>query len=357
MEDCKRRKQNMQVEPNHKNLLYSGRIDFTNPQEPVFVFPCTNVSMRFTGRKLSISVKNKQVYWDNYLGYLVDGKQSAFRLPQNGSVTFSVNVEETKDDVHEVMLFKRQDSCHVMTFLGFEIGEKEEVLSMPPKTNRRIEVFGDSVSAGEVSEALLFEGKEDPAHNGEYSNSWFSYAWMMARRLNAQIHNTSQGGIALMDQTGWFLQPEAVGMETVWDKIHYNPFFGKSTTWDFSLYIPQVVIVALGQNDSHPIDYMKENGNEDMAIRWKEHYKAFLKQLRTTYLNANIICCTTLLCHDISWDNAIGQAVSEMQDKKITQYLFQRNGKGTPGHLRIPEAKEMAEELVAYIESLSIEGW
>lgn len=35
--------------------------------------------------------------------------------------------------------------------------------------------------------------------------------------------------------------------------------------------------------------------------------------------------------------------------------MFRRNGKGTPGHLRIPEAEEMAEELSAYIENLDIE--
>ena len=46
-----------------------------------------------------------------------------------------------------------------------------------------------------------------------------------------------------------------------------------------------------------------------------------------------------------------------MADPKITQYVFKRNGKATPGHLRIPEAEEMAEELAAYIETLEIEGW
>lgn len=34
--------------------------------------------------------------------------------------------------------------------------------------------------------------------------------------------------------------------------------------------------------------------------------------------------------------------------------MFRRNGRGTPGHLRIPEAEEMAEELAAYMESLGI---
>ena len=127
--------------------------------------------------------------------------------------------------------------------------------------------------------------------------------------------------------------------------------------WDFSGYTPQVVIVALGQNDSHPADYMKEDYEGEKADRWRRHYKEFLLKLRSRYPDAHIICCTTLLCHDPSWDASIGQTVREHEDGKITQYLFRRNGKGTPGHLRIPEAEEMASELAAYIESLHIEGW
>ena len=53
-----------------------------------------------------------------------------------------------------------------------------------------------------------------------------------------------QGGIALMDHTGWFYEPEAIGMETAWNKIHYNPIFGEAKEWDFAGYTPQVVVVA-----------------------------------------------------------------------------------------------------------------
>lgn len=206
-------------------------------------------------------------------------------------------------------------------------------------------------------EAVEYTGKEDPEHNGEYSNSWYSYAWMTARKLNAEIHDTAQGGIALLDGTGWFYEPKAVGMETMWDKLHYNPELGETRPWDFAGYVPQVVIVAIGQNDSHPRDYMKEDYSGKSASRWRKSYKAFLERLRRTYPDAWMICCTTLLCHDKAWDAAIGQAVGELQDKKITQYQFKRNGNGTPGHLRIPEAEEMAAELARYIDKLEIEGW
>lgn len=347
----------MKIEPDNEKLVYSGRIDWSNKKAPVFIFPCTSVCMRFTGNRLKITVENKNAYWDNYLGCIIDGEQSTLPLPKEGSISFDILVAASENPVHQVMLFKRQDACHELVLRKLEIGEKEKLLDVPGAGNRRIEVYGDSVSAGEVSEAVDYVGKEDPEHNGEYSNSWYSYAWMTARKLNAQIHDIAQGGIALMDKTGWFYEPETVGMETAWNKIRYNPQFGDSMPWDFSRYIPQVVIVAVGQNDNHPKDYMKENYESVRSAAWRAHYRAFLEKLRAKYPDAYLVCCTTLLNHDKAWDAAIGDVVKEMKDEKISQYRFKRNGAGTPGHLRIPEAEEMAGELAAYIESLHVEGW
>ena len=351
----------MRIEPQHKYLQYSGRIDWTDENAPVFVFPCTSVRMRFTGETLKVHVKNKREYWENYLGCILDGKQTKLRLPDDGETVIDIDIRQaaqeksTEEQFHEVLLFKCQDACHEVTFLGFEIEDGGEILELPPKPQRRIEVYGDSVSAGEVSEAVEYTGKTDPEHNGEYSNSWYSYAWMTARKLGAEIHDTAQGGIALLDGTGWFNAPDYVGMETAWNKVHYNPVFGPATEWDFAEYTPQLVIVAIGQNDNHPEDYMKENYDCGRALRWRSAYGVLLGKIRGQYPEAWIVCITTLLEHDPAWDKSIDEVCQEMHDEKIRHFMFRRNGKGTPGHLRISEAEEMAEELTAYIESLDIE--
>ena len=54
---------------------------------------------------------------------------------------------------------------------------------------------------------------------------------------------------------------------------------------------------------------------------------------------------------------SISQAVQDLGDKKVSHCVFKRNGKATPGHLRIPEAEEMAKELCHYIRTLGIEGY
>lgn len=347
----------MIVLPDYKNLQYSGRIDFDDAKAPVLVYACSSVKMVFTGKQLKVKLQNHRSCWQNEMGYWLDGVQGKFALSDGDEIKTYVIAENLQEGKHEVLLFKRMDSCHTVTFFGFEV-EDGAKLSMPQaKPDRRMEFFGDSVSCGEVSEALDFVGKADPEHNGEYSNSWYSYAWMTARKLNAEIHDTSQGGIALLDNTGWFAAPHYRGVESCYDKIEYNPGLGPVKQWDFSKYEPHVVVVAVGQNDSHPIDYMAEDYSGKEAVHWRTHYRKFIERLMELYPGAQIILTTTILMHDDGWDRAIDEVCREIGSKRVCHFLYKRNGCGTPGHIRIPEAEEMSGELTAFINSLGSRIW
>lgn len=344
------------VGANHRLLQFSGRIDWNNPEEPIFVFPCSFVKIRFYGSGLQIVVTNRKSYWDSYLGVLIDGVQLKAAIPDGDQVLLDIGNDLVEGE-HEVMVFKRMDGCHEITLHGFYLREGGYLLPIEPLPSKKIEVYGDSISAGEIAEAVNYAGKADPEHNGEYSNGWYSYAWLTARKLQAQIHNIAQGGVALLDHTGWFSPPDYIGMESIWDKIRYNPDFTESTKWEFEKYTPQVVIVAIGQNDSHPVNYMKENYYCDRSNEWRNAYKEFLFKIRGKYPNALVVLTTTILEHDKSWDDSIEQVCNEINDKKIVHFLYSKNGCGTPGHVRIPEAEIMAEELTAYIESFGMEIW
>ena len=112
----------MRIYPDYEELAYNGRIDWTNRKEPVFVYPCTSVEMRFTGSRLKIYIKNRRAYWDNYIGMILDGKQMKYLLPAAGTIALEVEVEQTQKKEHELLVFKRQDACHEFAFLGAEIG-------------------------------------------------------------------------------------------------------------------------------------------------------------------------------------------------------------------------------------------
>ncbi|MDY4969499.1 MAG: GDSL-type esterase/lipase family protein [Lachnospiraceae bacterium] len=346
----------MLILPENGYLQYSGRIDFDDKNAPVFVFPASYVKMNFTGKTLKVVVENHRDCWNNYLGYILDGEQGKLLLPVEGKATIGIPVDQDKD-VHELLLFKRQDSCHTFTFYGFEVDDDCVLEKVEEKPERRIEVFGDSVSAGEVSEAVDYVGQPDPEHNGEYSNSWYSYSWMTARKLGAELHDIAQGGIALLDGTGYFAPPGYMGMEHAYDCIEYSPRLGKQKKWDFSQYIPHVVIIAIGQNDNHPEDYMHEDPTGEKAAVWKEHYEAFVRKIREIYPKSVIILKTTILEHSVEWDEAIEEICRKLQDKNLYHFLYSNNGSGTKGHIRIPEADRMSDELCEFIRSLGDEIW
>ncbi len=171
------------ISPWDEKLQYEGRIDFGGEAGPVWVYPATYVRMRFKGNRLSVVLTNERAYWDNYLGYLLDGKQYCAKLPESGTACVELAGEEQEGNLHDLLLFKRQDSCHMVQIHGFIGSPDLQLMPCEPLPPRRIEVYGDSVSAGEVSEAVDYCGLPDPDHHGEYSNSYYSYAWLTARRL------------------------------------------------------------------------------------------------------------------------------------------------------------------------------
>ena len=132
----------MRIMPDNSKISYSGRIDWRNPEEPVFVYPCTSAGIRFTGNSLRICVRNKSAYWDNYLGCIADGKQYSILLPQNGTASFDIVLQPSKDNEHNVLFFKRQDACHEMSVLWFETDEGSRLLPPPGNPARKIEVQG-----------------------------------------------------------------------------------------------------------------------------------------------------------------------------------------------------------------------
>lgn len=346
----------MRISLRDVHLRYTGRIDRRNPDKPEFIFPASSLAFRFRGKKAGIVLENRNIYWDNYVGAVVDGTQGKWKLKAQGE-THLVLLDEEEERDHEVLLFKRQDSCHEFVIKSLELSEGSQLLDLPKRPERRIEIYGDSVSAGEVSEAVEYKGKPDPEHSGQYSNSWYSYGWIAARKLGAELHCISQGGIPLLNGNGWVEPPVYPGMEYMWDKVHYHPALGGTSDWEFSCYVPHVVIAAVGQNDSHPEDYMKTDPKGVRADYWRYRYQRWIRAIREKYPQAVILLTTTIMEHSQEWDEAIETACREIKDNRIRHFLYQRNGRGTPGHIRIPEALEMAEELVDYINGLDIPVW
>ena len=348
----------MKISHSDEKALYMGRFDRTAEETRLF-YAGSLVNLKFRGTFLSVTF-NASVMWGSVsIGIVIDGNVGRIALSQenNGKDKTAFAAEGLSDGEHTAIIYKRYASNMVLNIKEFETDG--EFLAPEPLPEMKIEVYGDSVCAGEVSEALDYVGKCDPEnHNSVYDNVWHSFVMQTARNLNAQIHNICQGGIALFDGTGYFHMPDCIGLESVYDKTCYFPEGGELTQWDLSRYIPDVVIIAIGQNDKHD----GINDNDDINIsepsyraKWKNAYIKLVRELNEHYKKdkkTKFVLTTTVLMHDPDWDNAIDEIKDELCGMGISVYhnLFSRNGAATPGHPRIPEHDEMARELTEFIK-------
>ena len=67
---------------------------------------------------MKIFLKNKNEYWQNYLGCILDGVQLCYYLDNKKENEIEIRVPENENGEHHVLFFKRQDSCHEMHILG-----------------------------------------------------------------------------------------------------------------------------------------------------------------------------------------------------------------------------------------------
>lgn len=311
--------------------------------------------VKIRGTRLSVTFNSTALWGQLFLGVVTDGKMSGIPLEyeNNGKDVTVSAAEGLPEGEHTIIIYKRHAANQILEIKAFETDGV--FLDPDPLPERKLEVYGDSVCAGEVIEAVDYTGKCDPEnHNSAYDNVWNSFVMQTARNLGAQIHNICQGGIALFDGTGYFHAPDYIGLESVFDKTCYFPEAGEMTSWDFGRYIPDTVVIAIGQNDKHNGKTDKDDidiSNPDVRYRWKTAYIKMVRELARHYGNAAFVLTTTILMHDAEWDRAIDEITNELNEMGIRAYhnVFSRNGAATPGHPRLPEHDEMARELTEFI--------
>lgn len=351
----------MRILPTKDKFLYTGRIDFTDEKEPLFIYAGSMAETIFTGKKLSLYIKNEGMCEYYSVGIILDGVQYKYELPQDSKEVCIEVSDSLNEGEHTLTVFKRQAAAHYFRFCGIETEDNSEITLPKKDYTLNIEVYGDSVSAGELCEAIYHEASLDPEkieRMGIYDNSWFSYPLTLGRMLNAKVHNNSQGGIALLNKTGFFNGPDPenlIGVEVTYNKLSYVQYSKEGfTDWDFSLFTPDLIIMAIGQNDPNP--FPEKTEDEEYIRHWKDIYKSILYDLREKYgKNVKVLMILTVLMHDPRWDSYLDDIQAELEqetgEKWAKHFTFSRCGKATPGHPRITEQYEMAYELAQEIKS------
>jgi hypothetical protein len=327
-------------------ILYTGRIDFSNPLEPRFWAPGVYIRIRFEGPGCAVYLKDQVLYGNNhnYVEVALDGEQP-YRVQMKGkSDTLNVAVGQNqagqKAGPHTLTICKDTESgIGYLAFCGLRC---EDLLSPPPVPHRKIEFIGNSITCGTGSDQSVVACDQGQWY--DQHNAYLSYGPTTARLLDADWCLSSVSGIGLIHSCCNM----TVTMPQVFDKVNMRD---DSISWDFRNYRPDVVTVCLGQND----------GVQDSTV-FCGAYVTFLHTLRAHYPGADIICLTSpmavpalkaVMCR------YLGGVVAEMHregDQKIFDYFFSGwYHHGCGGHPDLEEHKAIAGELSARIKEIT--GW
>lgn len=326
----------VKILPNNPSIIYSGRIDNSNPNQPVFYWSGTSMQTQFSGTTLGVYLYDEK--GNNYYNVFIDGKQYILKCAKGDSLyNIAANLN---NDMHSLEITRRTDpTYHLSIFKGLAI-DKDAKLTNPAVTNSlKFEIYGNSITSGQ---GILDETRKN---NGAIStwDNYQAYGAITARNLNAEYRCISRSGIGLLISWYPLIMPE------MYDRLNPND---SNSKWDFSKWTPDIVVINLGQNDYWLINRLNPVPGPTEII---QKYVDFVSNIRAKYPKAAIFCVLGSMNAsqgNSPWPDYINNAVQKLNndndDKNLYSLMFPF--KETEGHPTISEHKEMAERLTAFIK-------
>ncbi|MDA3893525.1 MAG: SGNH/GDSL hydrolase family protein [Salinivirgaceae bacterium] len=331
------------IDYKHPQISYSGRIDSLNGEGVDLWRSGTSVKVNFEGKNLSVLLKDNN--GDNYYNVIVDDNKPFILRPDTIKQYYKL-VKDLAEGEHAVEIFKRTEwDRGKTTFYGFSFNEEGKILEKEVPKKRKIEFYGNSITAGYAVED--FSGNDSP--DSIFTNNYLSYSTLTAKHFNAEYSCICKSGIGIMVSWVPLIMPE------IYNRL--NPTDANSK-WDFSLFTPDVVVINLLQNDSWLVNMTEHDEFKasfgDTAPRDAfivNAYASFVSSIRTEYPQANIICALGSMDatrEGSIWPNYVQQAVDKLNDDKILTHFMPY--KDSPGHPTIKEQQDMANSLIKFIE-------
>ncbi len=260
--------------PRDPNIYYSGRFDRTNSEKASHSWPGSSIFITFRGTSLYVFLKTYCGKTDrplgNYYDVILDG-QTIHTICSNAHTHKHLLVDALDDAPHTIELFRRTESFTGYTnFEGFEIHSFEEATKALPYNppQFRIEFYGDSITCGYGNEG------SGSAYSAKLSNNNLSFASICSRILNADYRAIAYSG------EGVFRRHDG-DTTTSLPMMHDRTLYHTKERWDFSTWIPTVVIINLGTND-----FIPGTPEKDLFI---SHYTDFVNKIRLHYPATDII--------------------------------------------------------------------
>ncbi len=334
------------IPADHPYIAYTGRISFSNPESPRFVYPGVQIRAIFEGTSLGIHMKPNSGYFMISLDDLPPFK--VFFSKNDSILTLKENLPEGRHEVKILLAYEAYNQRP--EFRGFILDEGKNLPVAPKLPKRRMEFIGNSITCGYGVEAP----DEKARFSNETENHYYSYAAMTARAFDAQSMVVARSGIGIYRNYAGPKEGNRNNMPAVYANTLFND---PSETWDFTAYKPHVLCVNLGTNDTSTEPY-------DIDLL-ENAYRNFLKTLRSHYPKTKIIFITGSMLSGKSLQdvqqvlNRVTEEARKAGDKRVYRFDFTpANGSlgyGADFHPSIAQNEANTKELIPFIRKIT--GW
>jgi lysophospholipase L1-like esterase len=317
------------------NIQYIGRFDFTEKENPIFMYSGCAIRTAFTGTSVSVLLKDDSLR--NWFTVKLDDSMFIFKADKKDGV-FSL-AQNLPNQKHTLEISRRTEwHGGNTTFLGFNIDEGKKLVILKRK-KRVIEFIGDSYTCGYGD-----EGKSREEHfKYETENNYASYGAVTSRALNAAYVAVCRSGIGMYQSYGGgktFTQPN------LYDEIVVN----SKARWDYTKNQPQLVVIDLGGNDlSVDLD----------SAQFVNTYIQFVQKIRLQYHKAKIICAAGPSGLGDKWlkfQSHVLSVVNHFKNIDSSVYYFKFSPfepHGSDWHPNVEEHQQMASELISFIKTIT----
>lgn len=335
------REGNIAVSADNPDILYMGRIHFSDSLTADFNYPGVTAILDFNGSGIAMDAKPGSGYFMVEIDH-----NDAFKINFDDSTSRIVLADSLPLGQHRARIayaiegHEKRPSIH-----GFEIiGPDAKLLPAPERPELKIEFIGNSITCGYGTEAD--SGQVHFSYDNE--NHTLGYAYLTARALDADFNMVAKSGIGMYRSYGG--PREGSPGNRMPDLYDQTFFYTADYDWDHSSFVPDIICINLGTNDTSMNDF------EWPLLEAK--YNEFLDHLRELHPAAKIVVLNGPMLNGELLVQ-MREALDRVAAGRENVYRFDFSpctgelGYGADFHPSRAQAVKMAQELIPYLLRLT----
>lgn len=331
---------NVTVAANDPDILYMGRIYWTDSMTAEFSYPGVTAIINFKGTGMAMNAKAGS---GQFMVTIDD--RDPFKINFTDSVSHIVLADSLAQGAHSArIVYAIEGREKEPAIFGYEIfGPGAELLDAPARPDLKIEFIGNSITCGYGTEAD--SGQVHFSYDNE--NHTLSYTYLTARALDADFNVVAKSGIGMYRSYGGPIEGTPGNrMPDVYDRTMFQT---DKAMWDHSQFNPDIICINLGTNDTSLEMFDPE--------LFEAKYNEFVDRLRSLHPEAKIVILNGPMLNG-KWLEVIDESLDHVAEGRENVYRFNFSpctgelGYGADFHPSRAQSEKSASELIPFLQSL-----